>query len=73
MLEFFAYNSDPNIAYEALSSTLISVPRFDRALLQFFRRTYSRAESVTPIREKFQLNISTVYEDVSIIQRLLTQ
>ena len=64
VLEFFAYNTDPNVLYEVLPTNWISVPRVDRALLGLFRRSPSRSDSVVPIRERFQLNISTSFEEV---------
>ncbi|CAF3456117.1 unnamed protein product [Rotaria sp. Silwood1] len=69
VLEFFAFNSDPNIPFGILPSKL-SVPRVDRVLLRTLsdmgnrlNRLRSTKREMAPLHETFQLNISTTYEN----------
>ncbi|CAF0769818.1 unnamed protein product [Rotaria sp. Silwood1] len=71
VLEFFAFNSDPNIPFGILPSKL-SVPRVDRVLLRTLsdmgnrlNRLRSTKREMAPLHETFQLNISTTYENTS--------
>ncbi|UJR36998.1 hypothetical protein I4U23_029706 [Adineta vaga] len=74
VLEFFAYNSDPNIQFEPLPPSKLPVPRVDKVLLRTLSDVGSKLNNLlptkrelTPIRETFQLNISTTYENTSPI------
>ncbi|CAF2910667.1 unnamed protein product [Rotaria sp. Silwood2] len=71
VLEFFAFNSDPNIPFEILPSKL-SVPRVDKVLLRTLSdmgskltKLRSNKREITPLHETFQLNISPTYENAS--------
>ncbi|CAF5184535.1 unnamed protein product, partial [Rotaria magnacalcarata] len=70
VLEFFAFNSDPNIPFEILPSKL-PVPRVDKVLLRTVSDLSSKLNKLrptkreaAPIQETFQLNILTTYEKV---------
>ncbi|CAF1199843.1 unnamed protein product [Adineta ricciae] len=72
VLEFFAYNSDSNVQFEPLPPSKLPVPRVDRVLLRTLSDVGTKLNNLlptkrelTPIRETFQLNISTTYEDTS--------
>ncbi|CAF3441686.1 unnamed protein product [Rotaria socialis] len=68
VLEFFAFNSDPNIPFEILPSKL-PVPRVDKVLFRTvsdlgnkLNKLRSTKREAAPIQETFQLNILTTYE-----------
>ncbi|CAF1419109.1 unnamed protein product [Adineta steineri] len=70
-LEFFAYNSDPNILFEPLAPTRLPVPRPDKAFLRTISDVGTKLNNLLPtkrelqIRETFQLNITPTYEKTS--------
>ncbi|CAF0949390.1 unnamed protein product [Adineta ricciae] len=74
VLEFFAYNSDSNVQFEPLPPSKLPVPRVDKVLLRTLSDVGTKLNNLlptkrelTPVRETFQLNISTTYEDTSPI------
>ncbi|CAF1134037.1 unnamed protein product [Rotaria sordida] len=71
VLEFFAFNSDPNIPFE-VSPSKFSVPRVDKVLFRTLSDMGNKLNKLrptkreaTPLHETFQINVSTTYENTS--------